>query len=88
MTNAKYGTIYTGVTNNLVSRVTDHREKKKAGFTNRYNLTKLVHYEPYADVRDAIQREKAIKAWKREWKIELIEKENPDWRDLYGEIIK
>jgi putative endonuclease len=88
MTNAKYGTIYTGVTNDLVSRTTDHREKKKAGFTKRYNLTKLVHYEPYADVRDAIHREKCIKAWKREWKIALIEKENPDWRDLYEEILK
>ena len=88
MANQKYGVIYTGVTNNLVSRATDHREKKQAGFTKQYNVTRLVLYEPYANVKDAIHREKCIKAWKREWKINLIEKDNPDWRDLYGEILK
>lgn len=88
MSNGKYGTIYTGVTNNLVSRGKDHRDKTKEGFTKRYNLVKLVYFETYDDVRDAIHREKCVKAWKREWKINLIEKENPEWLDLYPEILK
>ena len=88
MSNQKYGVIYTGVTNELVRRAAEHRNKVKPGFAKKYNCTRLVYYEAYDDVRDAIHREKCVKEWKRAWKIELIEKENPEWLDLYEEILK
>jgi putative endonuclease len=88
MSNRKYGSIYTGITNNLMSRAGEHRDKVKEGFTKKYNCTRLVYYEPYDNVKDAIHREKCIKAWQRAWKIELIEKENPEWLDLYDTILK
>lgn len=58
------------------------------GFTKKYNLTKLVHYEVFSDAENAIHREKCIKEWQRKWKVELIEKENPDWRDLFDDVLK
>lgn len=86
MTNRKDGTLYIGVTNNLARRAYEHREKLADGFTRKYNLTKLVYYEAYTSAQEAIQREKNMKEWNRAWKIELIAKMNPDWRDLYDDL--
>jgi len=71
---------------NLVARVSQHKERVAAGFTSRYFVKKLVYYEVFSEIEKAIAREKNIKAWKRDWKIEAIEKENPEWNDLFGEI--
>jgi len=81
------GTPYVGVTNNLVRRVYEHREGVIDGFTKRYGVKRLVHFEAFADVLLAIQREKTIKKWPRNWKLALIERSNPQWRDLYEEIV-
>ena len=83
----KNGTLYTGVTNNLVKRIYEHKNDFVKGFTQKYNVHNLVYYEIYNDVKDAITREKRIKKWKRQWKIELIEKTNPNWEDLYCKIL-
>lgn len=83
----KQGTLYLGVTNNLVRRVAQHKQKTLPGFTNRYDVRRLVWFECYDAPVEAITREKEIKKWRRAWKIDLIEKENPDWRDLYLEIL-
>jgi putative endonuclease len=80
------GTLYTGVTNNLLKRVDEHKNNLIAGFTSKYNVHNLVYYERYSDINSAIAREKRIKKWKREWKIELIEKSNPEWRDLFNDL--
>ncbi len=82
----RQGTIYTGVTNDLVRRVFEHREGGVEGFTKKYNVKMLVWYEVHATIAAAIQREKNIKHWSRDWKIQLIEKMNPEWNDLYEEI--
>ena len=74
--------IYTGVTNDLIRRVAEHRGKRVPGFTQRYNVTKLVYFEDTSDVRSAITREKQIKKWRREKKDRLINSMNPDWEDL------
>jgi putative endonuclease len=74
--------LYTGVTNDLGRRVNEHKQSLIAGFTQRYRITRLVHFEEYADVRDAIAREKQIKGWVRSRKIKLIEERNPVWQDL------
>ena len=87
LTNQPRGTLYIGVTSNLLQRVTQHREKLVAGFTARYGLKKLVWYELHENAESAIVREKQIKKWSRAWKIELIERTNPDWRDLYQGIV-
>jgi len=81
------GTLYIGVTNDLVRRVFEHREEVAEGFTQRYGVKRLVHYEQFEDIRTAIQREKSLKRWSRAWKIELIEQDNPKWDDLYPTII-
>ena len=86
MASGKNGTIYTGMTSNLVKRVWEHKEKLVEGFPEKYNVDRLVYYEIYEDVYNARTREKRLKKWRRAWKIELIEKENPNWRDLYPEI--
>ncbi|MDI1472878.1 MAG: GIY-YIG nuclease family protein [Thermodesulfovibrio sp.] len=87
MTN-KYNTVlYTGVTNDLVRRVYEHKNKLVEGFTAKYNLTKLVYYEVFNDIKEAINREKQIKGWKREKKEDLIKEFNPMWKDLYEEIV-
>lgn len=78
---AKNGTLYIGVTSNLVQRIWQHREHIVEGFSDRYDVTRLVWYEQHETMESAIVREKRLKKWKREWKIELIEKTNPDWRD-------
>ena len=81
------GTLYVGVTNNLVRRVYEHREELVEGFTKRCGVKTLVHFEEFADVLLAIQREKTVKKWPRNWKLALIERSNPQWRDLYEEIV-
>ena len=83
----KNGTLYVGVTNNLLRRIYEHKNDLVEGFTKKYNVHKLVHYEKINDVRVVIQREKRIKKWKREWKINLIEKLNPEWKDLYYDLL-
>ena len=80
------GTLYIGVTSALKQRVWRHRQGVEGGFTARYGVTRLVYYEVYDDIQTAIEREKQLKAWRRAWKIELIETENPTWDDLYATI--
>ena len=82
----KNGTLYIGVTNDLIRRAAEHKEKVVDGFTKKYGVNRLVYFEPHDDVRVAIQRERTMKHWRRDWKIALIKKANPDWRDLYDEV--
>ena len=86
ITNKRNGTFYTGVTNNLIRRIFEHKQGLIEGFTKKYDLKILVYYEIYDDVREAIKREKIIKKWKRVIKLNAIEKLNPDWKDLYEEL--
>jgi putative endonuclease len=86
LANKRNGTLYTGVNNNLLRRVVEHKRKIVKGFTQKYNVNKLVWYEQTNDIRLAIQREKQIKKWLRKWKLELIEETNPNWKDLFYEI--
>ena len=81
------GTLYVGVTNDLVRRVYEHKADLVAGFTRRYSVHTLVYFEATGDVEAAILRERQIKKWNRAWKVSLIEKSNPTWRDLYREIV-
>ena len=78
--------LYVGVTNDLARRVGEHKQKKNAGFTARYNVNRLVYFEEYGDIREAIAREKQIKGWRRSKKVALIELLNPKWRDLALEM--
>ena len=87
MTNQRHGTLYVGVTSNLVQRTWQHRNHLAKGFTTKYGLKFLVYYELHEDMYEAIRREKTIKNWKRSWKIEMIEGVNPNWKDLYSRII-
>ena len=87
LTNKTNGVLYVGVTANLPGRVWQHKNNAVPGFTARYNLHQLVWFELHEDMYAAITREKAIKNWKREWKIQLIESSNPGWKDLYKEIL-
>ena len=87
MASRKHGTLYVGVTDNLVGRVIQYKKKVyKNSFTAKYNVTKLVYFEAYEDVHEAIAKEKQLKKWKREWKIKIIEENNPDWKDLYKDL--
>ena len=81
------GTLYVGVTSSLIKRIWEHKEKLVEGFTKTYKVDKLVYYERYSDPENAIKREKRLKKYKRQWKIDLIERENPGWADLYDELI-
>ncbi len=81
------GTIYIGITSNLLKRATDHKEGKIKGFTQKYSCNKLIYYEHYEDVNYAISREKEIKKWRREKKQNLIKQVNPHWNDLYSELL-
>lgn len=87
LTSKKRGTLYIGVTSNLVKRVYEHRESVVKGFTKKYHVIHLVYFESCDDPNTAIAREKQLKNWRREWKIQLIERDNPDWNDLYDEIM-
>lgn len=82
----KNGTLYIGVTNDLTRRVLEHKDKIIKGFTSKYGVDKLVYYESYHYVNDAIERETTLKRWKRKWKLELIEKENKYWKDLFYDL--
>jgi putative endonuclease len=81
------GTLYTGVTSDLIKRIWDHKNDLAEGFTKEHGVHYLVFYELHADMASAIYREKQIKKWNRTWKIELVEKTNPDWHDLYNSIL-
>ena len=81
------GTLYVGVTNDLVRRIHEHREKLVEGFTARYEVSRLVWFDQTDSVEEAIAHEKRLKRWRREWKLALIEKSNPDWLDLYDGIL-
>jgi len=82
------GTLYVGVTNDLVRRVYEHKEGSVEGFTKKYGVTRLVFFEAHSDVEAAILREKQIKKWNRAWKVRLIEEKNPNWDDLYNLICR
>ncbi len=86
ITNRKDGVLYTGVTRDLVRRIYEHRNKLASGFSAHYNLTRLVYLEAGDSIESAIAREKQLKGWRREWKVALIERENPQWRDVYDDI--
>jgi putative endonuclease len=83
----RHGTLYIGVSSDLVKRVWEHKNDVAAGFTRRYHVHDLVWHESHETMEAAINREKMLKEWKRAWKIELIEEENPEWRDLYPSLI-
>jgi putative endonuclease len=87
LASALNGSLYVGVTSDLVKRVWQHKEGLADGFTKRYAVKKLVWYEVHTDIMEAIRREKQIKKWERRWKVELIEGANPYWRDLYAAIV-
>lgn len=86
LASARNGTLYTGVTGHLAQRIWQHRNGEGSHFAKRYGVTRLVHVEAFADPNDAIAREKAIKKWRRAWKLELIERDNPQWLDLYDQL--
>jgi putative endonuclease len=88
LANKRNGTIYTGFTDNLLRRVYEHKNDFVKGFTKRYSIHTLVYFEQCDDYDATLKREKQIKEWKRKWKIELIEKGNPLWQDLYDEVLK
>ena len=88
MTNRPEGTLYIGVTSDLIQRAHQHRTGAADGFTKRYNLHHLVWYEPHDNAESAIRREKRLKKWPREWKTDLIRATNPEWRDLWDDICR
>ena len=83
----KGGALYTGVTSDLIKRVWQHKNNQTPGHTTKYHIKRLVYYEQHETMESAIVREKQIKVWKRQWKINLIEKQNPNWKDLWDQII-
>ena len=87
MSNRPNGTLYVGVTSDLVRRCYEHRNGMVDGFTKRYGLKSLVYYEMFDDIRYALQREKTIKHWSRAWKVRLVRRDNPEWRDLYETLL-
>jgi putative endonuclease len=87
MASKRNGTLYIGVTSDLVKRTWEHKNKMIEGFTKKYKVDRLVYYEITQDAESAILREKRLKKWKRQWKVELIEQKNPNWKDLYYDII-
>ena len=86
LASAPYGVFYIGVTSDLIKRVWQHREGVADGFTKQHRVKQLVWYEIHCEILQAITREKQIKKWNRDWKVNLIQKSNPDWRDLYDQI--
>ncbi len=87
MASKRNGTAYISVTSDLIKRVYEHKGDIIPGFTSKYRVHRLVYYEQYHDANSAIEREKRLKKWNRRWKLELIEKTDPDWRDLYDELV-
>lgn len=88
MASKRNGTLYIGITSDLIKRVYQHKKNVIKGFTSKYKVHQLVHYEVYNDIESALNREKHLKSWKRKWKIALIEKDNYYWKDLYSDLIK
>ena len=88
LSNRKNGSVYIGVTSDLIRRVWEHKNHVVKGFTDKYNIDKLVYFEVWQEELGAIEREKQLKNWHRQWKINLIEKDNPLWNDLYDELLK
>ena len=86
--NKRNGTLYIGITNDLQRRMLEHKNAVVKSFAKRYGLVKLVHVELYKYVNDALRREKQLKGWQRQWKIDLIERQNPQWLDLYDQFFK
>ena len=86
LSNKRHGTLYIGATNNLQNRLENHKTGAVTGFSKRYGLNKLVYYEVLEDFYESRQREKKLKAWRREWKLKLIETKNPDWNDLSNRL--
>ncbi|MEL6529706.1 MAG: GIY-YIG nuclease family protein [Pseudomonadota bacterium] len=86
MTNAPHGTLYIGVTSNLAARISQHRSGQGSEFCRKHGLVRLVYVEGYPTIEEAIAREKAMKRWKRQWKLKLIRRDNPDWEDLFETI--
>ena len=82
------GTLYVGMTSDLIKRVYEHKQNLVDGFSKKYSIHNLVYYEHYSEAQEAIMREKQIKKWNRKWKLRLIEEKNPGWKDLYDEIIQ
>ena len=87
MASKRNGTLYAGVTSDLAGRAAQHRDEIIEGFTKKYGVHKLIWFEEFADIHDAILRERRIKKWRRAWKLELIEKMNPRWEDLFARIV-
>ncbi|MBI3140759.1 MAG: GIY-YIG nuclease family protein [Rhodocyclales bacterium] len=87
LASGRNGTLYIGVTNDLIRRVWEHKNGAVEGFTKKYDIHHLVYFEQTEDVSSAIQREKQLKKWERKWKLDLIEKTNPYWRDLYEDLV-
>lgn len=87
VTSKKHGTLYTGMTSDLVGRIYQHKAGSVEGFTKKYEVHSLVYYEVHHDAYNAITREKQVKKWRRAWKIRMIEKENPNWEDLYESLV-
>ena len=88
LASTRNGTLYVGVTNNLLRRVAQHKASEISGFTKRYHIHLLVHYETFGHISAAIRREKCLKKWNRQWKLRLIEQTNPEWHDLYDELLR
>jgi putative endonuclease len=88
MASRKHGTLYIGVTSELIKRVVDHREGLKEGFTKLYDVKRLVWFERHENIALAIQRETSLKRYRREWKINLIERDNPNWDDLFPALLR
>jgi putative endonuclease len=87
LANRRRGVLYTGVTNDLVRRVSEHRQKLVRGFTKTYGTTQLVYFEEHNSILEARARERSLKRWRREWKFDLVEQLNPDWRDLAEDFV-
>jgi len=87
VTNKPFGTLYIGVTKDLIKRIYEHKSKFVNSFSKKYSLDKLVYFEVHNDIYEAIKREKSLKKWRRKWKEELVEKTNPNWQDLYEQIL-
>ena len=85
LANRRYGVLYVGVTNDLLRRMIQHRAKAVPGFTKEYGVTRLVYFEEYASITEARARERSLKRWRRAWKLALVDKLNPEWRDLTEE---
>ena len=87
MASRRNGTLYIGITNDIVRRVYEHKNNFIDGFTSKYGIHNLVYYEQFDNIESAIQREKQLKKWNRKWKLELIERANPNWKDLYEDLL-